>query len=461
MNKVIRILSAAFMIFFSLSPVFADNNIGRNVYSVYTENFNGVKIEYRDWTGQIDRPQVVDSADLDRGAFWPNKYGNASIVVDELLYEEGEERIDGNKFWRANININAASSSVWMPVNFVNPLYNGTEERNMNAYIGGTLEFWIRSSSPQADHVRVGIVAEWGNKVAMTYQLFTPNGEWQKIVIPLSNLYSINRVSAPFILLADASYFTLSFPINLVIDIDNIVWKKASGAGSFNITIKNISDNEAAQEITWDQSVFGLGWRAANQYVELDLDSLPDDNWGVQIYTDNTSNEASPQYTGDMTPDITSGLVSEEDPSKMLPMCWRVTDKVLPYSGTGDPVAKDYDKTLNMRIGYDPEEDAYGLYDSGSNDPGASTYFPWFFMKDKAMFTYADPDIYNGADYLKVWDKKGFHAAAGEVNYWGMSPGAMYDFMIKPRIYFGADFSTSAPFATYQTNTITIELFYE
>jgi hypothetical protein len=183
---------------------------------------------------------------------------------------------------------------------------------------------------------------------------------------------------------------------------------------------------------------------------------LPDDDWGVQIYTVNTDTmTASPVYTGELTASMASGLVASSDTTTMLPMCWRVTDKVLPYAGTGDPVSKDYNKTLSIGA------NAGGMYDAGTDDPDTTTYYSWFAMKDKAMFDLGDPYVQYGADYLQIWNKKGFHSASGDVNYWGMQPNIDFGFMIKPRVYFGADFSMANTPMIYETNAIIIELYHE
>ena len=96
-----------------------------------------------------------------------------------------------------------------------------------------------------------------------------------------------------------------------------------------------------------------------------------------------------------------------------------------------------------------------------AGDIGAASFYCWFVMKDEAMFGLGDPDVQNLADYLRVWDRRGFHAASGDINYFGMFVGSMYEHMIKPRIYFGADFGLAVTPMEYKTNSIVIELFYE
>ncbi len=133
-------------------------------------------------------------------------------------------------------------------------------------------------------------------------------------------------------------------------------------------------------------------------------------------------------------------------------MFWRITDKTLPYAGNS-AVEDDYSQTLV--IGFNEG----GLYDAGSNAPKKDEYYCWSAMKDSDMFG-GNADIYNGCDYVRVWDQKGIHTAAGDANYWGVYPTAA-EKTITPKIYFGADFGTAFTPMEYSVNSLTIELFYE
>lgn len=459
-----KITAAALFLCLLSAHAFCEENIGRYIYSVFSENFNGVKISFDEWKGQGDREEAYDPASWDYAQHWPATYGTGGWYnVSEQTYSDRtapKTGIDGNKYWQHDIFVPGSGRSAWTLVNFVDGTVSPTTptSRNMSAYSGGTLEFWARSSSASAGSLKVGFKAANANRVVTLASMgFTPNGTWQKIVINLNSLYSsLTTVNAPFLTVLE--YVTSA--TGIIIDFDCIVWRKPSG-GSLDVNVKNISDNSPATEIVWSHSALGKRWVAAEQYLELDLDVLPDDNeqWGIQIYTDNTSATASPRYSGNLDSSMASGLVSSSDTTKMLPMAWRASDKVFPYEGKFkvNPVAyyDDFDKTLIIKANNG------GIYDGGTDDPGAEGYYCWFAMKDKAMFSLGDPDVTSRADYLKIWDNRGFHAAPGPVEYWGMSPGAMINMKIAPKIYLAADFGTATTPNTYQTNAIIIELFYE
>ncbi|MCL2145079.1 MAG: hypothetical protein FWH43_06285 [Endomicrobia bacterium] len=444
MRKTLVIL---FMVF-AVPNIFAADNMGRNVYSIYTENFNGIKTDWWRWTGSPDN--AVDNTVLN---IWYDGGDYVDVSDPPLEYASPLDSKDGNQYYRitSNGSANASAYSGWC-FTFVSGSSSTKADayRNMYVYTGGTIEFWARSNTPAVEQYQVGFTmfVTYGSgdrTVSLGSRGFTANGQWQKVVIPLSLLNAtITSIKNPFLMTTNR--------VTGVLDIDGIVWKMP-GSGTFSVNIYNISDNSPASQVTWDPALIGQGWQAAQQYFELDLDSMPDDNWAIQIYTHNTNASANPQFTGSMTSSMASGMVDSSDTTKMLPMCWRVTDKLLPYAGTG--IGDDYDKTLVIGA------NSGGMYDAGSDDPGTAGYYCWFAFKDYAMFGMGDPDVTNGADYVRVWDKRGFHSAAGDVNYWGMSPGGMYKNMILPRIYLGANFDAAFTPNIYETNSIVIELFYE
>lgn len=467
-----RYFLALLLICLFISPAFCEPNIGKYIYSIFSENFNGVKIDLEKWTGQLDRPESPDYASADFAKHWPGTYGSGTkYVVSEMTYSAStapKTGLDGNIYWNHDMYVLGASRSAWTMVCFVDATVSTqtATARNMSAYNGGTLEFWARCNSTNAYKLKVGFTIPGTNPV-ITNKVkllgntgFVADGQWHRVVIPLSDLYNdLTTIKAPFFAVLEG--VTSLTSIN--IDFDGIIWRKASG-GSFDVHLKNVSDNSPASEITWSSDSIGQKWLPAQQYLELDLDVLPSSSspntsWGIQIYTDNTSSSASPRYTGDMSTSMASGLVSSSDTTKMLPMAWRTTDKVLPYSGRYkiDPVLypDDFDKTLIIKA------NDGGLYDGGSDDPGTASYHCWFIMKDKAMYAPFPPIDPDEHDYLKIWDSRGFHAAPGPVEYWGMAPGSMVNMKIAPKIYLAASFALATTPNTYQTNRIVIELFYE
>lgn len=461
MKKSIFFLTISLLFLFTVNAFSAPDNLGRNVYSIFSENFNGVKIDWYVW--QSSNPASLDNAKLylfsGGGESAPYMY-NPNPEYDSPLNSK-----DGNKYWR--IRSSNAGKNGWsgMAVTMVDGSNNARFE-NMSAYENGTMEFWAKAPAMmpenntipnQALEIKVGVTGTGTDRVVSLGQRgFIADNTWRKVVIPLNKAtlgQTLNMSAIKNVLYMGFSHLTA------FIEIDCVVWKKPTTGGTFTVNIKNIDGDTPADKITWSDSALSNRWYAANQYLELDLDWLQNDNWGIQIYTDNKSADANPKYTGITDPNKGSGLVAVSSTTKMLPMCWRVTDKVLPYDGTGNAQLGDYDQTLS--IGFN----SGGLYDSGTDNPDKENYYCWFAMKDKDMFGMI-PDnpanvVDNGSDYLRVWDRRGFHSAAGDINYWGMNPGSMFEGMIRPRIYLGADFGLALTPETYKTNSIIIELFYE
>ena len=463
--------------FFTAGKLLAGNttNYGKNVYAIFSENFNGVKMSLHEWTGQMNGASPTETPDLtdrDRAEvyLWPSPPATQIQLSDpNITYTTLEDPQDGNEYWR----ITTSGGGNWwdgMSVTFVDSFSSETF-RNMSDYAGGTIEFWARSSSVNATGYRIGITATSGDKWINIGNIgFSPNGTWQKIRIELRDY---TYLEAKFAVVATENiknaflFFTNN--MNSYIDLDGIVWRKPGSAVSFDAILMDVGTTtpSSTSYLTWDENVLQTGWKAANQYVELSLDCIPGDNWGVQVYTDCTAAlnpSANPAYTGTMTSAAPMGLIDTSDTAKVLPMAWRITDKLLPFTGTNDPVMQDYDQTLNIGFfpgGYDGLTYVYpGLYDSGSTGPNPQFYHTWFYIKDKAQFG-SEPDVSYGGDYIRAWSRKGFHAAAGSGNYFGMKPGGMVNMRIAPKLYFAADFSQATTPKSYENNSIIIELFYE
>jgi hypothetical protein len=441
-------------------------NYGNNVYSIYSENFNGVKTSLEKWTGQTNngvKTQNPELSDRDR-TYWSewNGGGDGLGIIDirgDMSYTGTEERIDGAQYYRYI----SKQGNGWSGFSIVFKDSAGGDGgnilRDMSLYAGGTIEFWARSNDTASQGYKAGLkntlVDGQGDKVVVISNYgFAADNSWHKVVIPISALGAdLTIVSNPF-------HFITS-NITSMIDIDQIVWKKAGNAVSWSVKLKNVSNSQDAGSgpITWTPSLPG-SWKTANQYFELKLDCIPSKHWGIQIFSDAKSSSASPKYTGAST-DTAFGLVNVEDPARMLPMAWRVTDKALPFVGTGSNGS--YNQTLELALtpeGVTP----VGLYDSGSlangiNIPLGDRYGwqPWFFLKDRAQ--YSSDAALEADDYTKVWTYKGFHGSPD--NYWGMSAGSMTNMQIAPKLYLAADFSRAFANRTYTNNSIVLRLFYE
>jgi len=377
----------------------ADNLSDKHVYSFFTENFNGAA---------VDASRTDDNMGI---SVW-NGGGDAYP-----LFPDGTNAplIEGNKHYSFTVSNNGSNGwSGWCYT--FKDASNQPTTKNISAF--STLEFYIRPKTGDISNIAFGITDSAGNKTKTLSSLGVNNSNknWQKVSVSLSSFSGANLSQVKNIFLFVTSNITATF------DLDYMVMKRST-MGGFDATLKNISDNQTATQITWDQSVFRTSWKASQQYIDLSLDTLTNDNWIIKIYTDNgAANKA--------------GLVDSGGTS-ILPMCWRIHKEKIPCDGC----------TLSIAQGGAPN---YGLYDSGisASDP---SWYPWFYFVDKA-----DEGFDTKTDYVTIWSYKGFHGAAG--NYYGMSD--MIPTGVYPKLYFGANFENAMASSPYSAS-IKLELSYE
>jgi hypothetical protein len=293
---------------------------------------------------------------------------------------------------------------------------NANTFRDMSAYKNGTLEFWARTtlSSANLQNYFVGIQTSTSDYVLSLASLnLMPNNNWQKITINLSrwnvsNDAILKDVKCPFLMTINNAATSGG-----VVDIDQIIWRKPNAAASWSAKLVKVSTAPftsysytplASNAITWTITSLPGGWKVADQYIELKIDSVPGNNWGIQIFSNAVDGTNTPKYSGTVSTSTAWGLIDTKNPMKMLPMAWRVTDKVLPFVGYYyKPDGKDAVAASNQTL-----ELAYtssgtlsdgatkynsGLYDSGTLGKGyeideakRKAWQPWFFLKDKKTY---------------------------------------------------------------------------
>ena len=411
-NYFIIILLFIFSLLFVAECIFAEN-IGRTVYGVITETYNGASVD------------------------------TTSAGVDNV-------RIDGSGYNNTNRIEGAYSKSVgwlnWFGIAFYTP-------QNMSAYNGGRIYF----SAKVPDYIDINDernlfkVADGSDKVVyfnsdnikridngpsteILGMKINNDNQWHTYYI---DLYSFINPSTSEHLNFDNN-ITYLFIVGLrpqieseydTVLIDNVYWTKAETASrDFNVTIKNVSDNKdkigdvALSSITWSQSCFRSSWTVADQYIELDLDQ-ESSNWYVCTYLDNGNASRN-------------GLWCIDDGKEIvLRMAWRISPNLIPNDNATFQISKD-SRGL--------------LYDSGkiSQDPAWSYAWAYFYdISDTSL-------ILNDTT---VWKLRGCHTFVYDNEEWK----ALTDFYErKPKIYFAADCSNALAGLTYTANIVT-KLVYE
>ncbi len=211
----------------------------------------------------------------------------------------------------------------------------------------------------------------------------------------------------------------------------------ASVTEPFVASLKNISGDSDATSVSWAAITAGTtSWLAAGQYIAVEGFATYSD-WGIQIYTNNTS------YTG--TGD-SAGLINTANTLYSLPMSWRTR--------TGKLSVGSAELEINQEtVG------GYQVLDDGITPD--DQYYPWFFMLDKNT---VDVDVTTAGDQAfgdyqqeaTFIGSAGYHHAPGPVNY--ATPTATDTTYY---VYLGANFTMAMPGATYATdaNSLTVEMY--
>jgi endoglucanase Acf2 len=382
----------------SYSP-YLSSNTKQDVYSIYSDNFLGGVVggnEYQDnleqesWGGTI--------------SFTPYTSFSGSF--------EGENYMSAKR-----------TDSGWggWGFSFADGMYN------MSSYYGGKIEVSLRISSPSAaaENFEIGFETIGGQVWFTLSELgfVQSSTDWQSVSIPLksdsSSLITKNNlgfVTLPFIMRHNAGSSQSEWGIEVF--VDSILWKKAAPLANLSLELANRSDGLSVSSITWDNAKYKEENAVSLQYIEIALNNVEGNNWGVQVYTDNKSSftVSDLTYAGEITSTTNSGLVNLKYNSlEMLPIRWRPA----PSSIEDSDVFTDWQD-------------------------------PWKFLRDISAFD-NNTGLHKGSDEIKFMDKRGFR-----YNYadYGSLQGNK-----KIRLYFIADFRNAIK-SVYKANII-IEYFNE
>lgn len=359
-----KFISLLFVFLFATATVvFAANNT-RNVYSVYSDNFNGAH-----FYGLNDN---VPESDTDGIKFdvWEDQWTPGGTLASESVESSATDPApEGNKYMRYTWK-----QYTWTGCGYTRKKGTTTNaDTDMSAYSGGTIKFSIRStSSAILQNCQIGFsVISSGSEVQNWEYLKNLNGfdanstTWQELTYSLPTGVSLSRVRSFFILRQTANVVQ-----NDILDIDNIRWVQSGGTAGISFVTKNVSDDqETTGSISFAEDTFGQGWAVASQYIELDIDGeFSSNNWNVRVYSNNTST-------------TTAGLYNDTI-DDVLPMAWKISWTTLPFGYTD----ADGENANTLEIGENKNEsgDILGLYDAGKvaiKGDGAKWWYPWFFVQ--------------------------------------------------------------------------------
>lgn len=407
------------------STAFA-GNIGRNVYGALCESLSGVTFS----------KNLDDSVDF---FFWGNMQGGGS----------SEERTDGPKEGLKYTRLFLSNASYWggCGITFINSS-NQEALRDMSAYYNGELRFSVKiNNNVNYEKFKVGIKINSTNIVfpLSSFSGFDPNklNQWQDVSLKLNStthahITSTNMARTSFLFIISYDQCAQGeTSANINMDVDYIRWVKPNSSGAFNVTVKNVSDNSTAgtSNIVWNSNNFQTGWAVAEQYLEVDYDNDAHNNWDVKLYVNNGSAERNGLYA-----------TTARGQEVVLPMCWRASERTLPYSDANGA------HTTQIAEAYNEEGDYWFLYDAGNGDKG---YVPWLYMQDLAAFK-TNKDI--NYSTLMGYRTGGYHAYSGV--YGGAPSQNGFYSGSKVDVYFGANCRNAAGGLRY-TGNICVVLTYE
>jgi len=205
----------------------------------------------------------------------------------------------------------------------------------------------------------------------------------------------------------------------------------SADTAAMSVAILNRSNGAVAPSITWSNANVGGPWQIADQYLQI-TSVLTTAGSGIQTYTQNSGG----LYTGPASSTTAAGLVNTSAPTQTIPMGWQI-------NASTTPTAAD-----------DPN--CYGIGQPAYCGPTAGrTGWAWFYYQDKGggLLPNADPS----SQYIQVEESGGsgisppyIHWNSGEL--FGQSVSAVNNFFLEANFQYAVG-------VTYQTNTLTLELF--
>ena len=245
-----------------------------------------------------------------------------------------------------------------------------------------------------------------------------------------------------------------------------LIGMDTASAAELSVTIKNVSDDSDVLngEINWSGIEPGITeWKAADQYLFIEYSlaeggGLWGNDWGLQIFTDNTSVSRNTKYVytvqyavpegmpddlkenieGKIAGDFAAGLIHEEGKHR-LPMCWRVTfPKPFENKETDLSIVETEGHSLRRMLN--------------------ENYNCWIWMKDRANDGWSDPFQFwgqwfpnpeleweEGMDYATAVCPQGIQHAEMSFDGWGVGPvDGQNNGLYGIYVYLGADFSEVA-----------------
>jgi len=227
----------------------------------------------------------------------------------------------------------------------------------------------------------------------------------------------------------------------------------------FTLKIRDTSNPFGVDQssLTWTGVNAGDGWKIGDRLIVLNS-TVTDSNGGIQIYTENTASDASPQFV-DLTPADTTNPDSAA--AGLLEGLSGSTNHVLPVAWS----IKSSTKIV---------EGAVATTGIGATDPnngsttGANNKFQWLFVTDRYNTQGIDfnqdgnvtspgdaAPFADGDPFISMVRVGGIHVQQNPASIESLSDG------LNAYVYFEANFAQAAAQTDYQTTALRVEAFIQ
>jgi len=407
--KVKSLIILSLMFVFS-SVVFSVPN--KNVYGIFSETFSGVNI-YK--YGEI-KPEDENAVAID---FWYWTGGQQGFEATNV----SSTTLEGKINWLLTATNAGESGGGGFAVK------NSAGVLDMSAYSEGSIKFIVKSSCSAMENFKVGVKingTEYYQTLKELNNSFTADDNWWEFSIPI-NYLNLDKVQYLFLFGLDKEHYN----VGDTLEIDNIRWEKKENetAQQIVLSVAKVDTDATASSFSFDVNIDNLDlndttWKAANEYIKIELNKLPEEPCYIRFYTDNKSDKANPKYTGSSNP---AGLINEIDTFSRLEACWRVSS---------NKISKD-----NLKIYQD---------DDVLSDKKDERTYCYIWLQDLNTTDY-------NLEYSYIWNNGSDISKRGTQLYGATFLAGGFPLYV----YLGANFAQAVAGATYTTNTLTVELYYE
>ena len=285
-----KFLSLLFVLLLGAGSVaFAANN-ARNVYSVYSDNFNGAHIY-----GASDS---IPASDKDGLKIYPWKTewqtpSHLTMTISAANATDTDPAPEGKEYLRCFWG--SMEGTTPYTYNYVGCGFNSIEgvstqtSVDMSAYTGGQIKFSARSSKSYGNKCQIGISTVDGGDYWFPALLTDISSTWKEFsfAIPSSVAANLNKAKVLFMFRVEEPQGTTHTVGEEFLNIDNIRWVKNNAGATFSVKIKNTSDNsevtDQTKPISFSEDYYGQGWVVADQYLEMDFDGeFTGNNWVIR-----------------------------------------------------------------------------------------------------------------------------------------------------------------------------------